>query len=73
MTRMYQNEYLVEYKPNLRGGVCVLSMPGGNRRETHETKKEALKNAKSFGKRFGDSRITVYKKNGEFQKEITFE
>lgn len=63
------NNYVVKYD----GNQWVVDSVGVPRMDRYNTKKEALKQAKYYAKKYGNAKIEVYKKNGGFQKELNYQ
>jgi len=62
------NDYIVKYS----NGKWVVDSLGTPRYDTFNKKKEALKQAKYYARKYGESRVTVYKKNGDYQRELNY-
>lgn len=66
---MTQNNYTVQYID----GKWQLDVLGAPRVDTYSKKSEAVKAAKSRAKRFGNSLVEIYRKDGTLQDTVTYE
>lgn len=65
---MASNKYTVQYV----NGSWEVNSVGVPRLDTYPTKQKAVKAAKSRAKKYGDSKVEVYKKNGQLQDSFTY-